>query len=73
MLIVAFEESTTSKTIALQWCSRFKKGRKEVNDCAYPGRPSMLTTDKNIEAVKKMILDNCRITIREVFNDVGSC
>ena len=27
-------------------------------------------TDKNIHAVKKMILVNCRITIREVADDV---
>ena len=33
--------------------------------------PSTSTTDENIEAVKKMILDNCRITIREVADDVG--
>ena len=31
----------------------------------------MLTTDENIEAVKKMFLDNCRITIMEVADDVG--
>ena len=30
----------------------------------------MSTTDENIEAVKKMILDNCRITILEVADDV---
>ena len=31
----------------------------------------MSTTDENIEAVKGMILDNRRITIREVADDVG--
>ena len=33
--------------------------------------PSTSTTDENIETEKKMILDNCRITIREVADDVG--
>ena len=28
-------------------------------------------TDENIEAVKKIILDNHRLTIREVADDVG--
>ena len=32
--------------------------------------PGTSTTDENIESVKKMILDNRRITIREVANDV---
>ena len=44
--------------------NRFQEGREEVNDDVRPGRPS-------IEAVKKMILDNLRITMREVTDDVG--
>ena len=36
----------------------FKKGREDVNDNARPGRPSTSTTDENIDAVKKMFLDN---------------
>ena len=34
--------------------------------------PSTSTTDKNIEAVKKIILDNRGIIIREVADDVGT-
>ena len=47
------------------WYNRFKEGREDVNDNARSGRPSTSTTDENIEAVKKMILDNRRITIIE--------
>ena len=58
-------------------CGVWKEGRQDVNDDACPGRPSTSTIDENIEAVKKMILDNRRITIREVADDVrisfGSC
>ena len=49
------------------WYNRFKKARESVNDDARHGRPSMSTT----EAVKKMILDNRRITVTVVANDVG--
>ena len=52
------------------WYNRSKEGRKDVNDDARPSRPSTLTTDENIEAVKKMILDNRRITIGEDADDV---
>ena len=45
-----------------------KEHREDVNDNA---RLGTLTTDGNIEAVKKMILDNRRITMREVAVDVG--
>ena len=55
------------------WYNRFKEGREDVNDddTPGPGRPSTLTTAENIEAMKKMILDNQRITIREVADNVG--
>ncbi|XP_029665557.1 uncharacterized protein LOC115236955 [Formica exsecta] len=36
-----------------------------------PGRSSTSTTDDNVEKVKKIIMDNRRITIREVADDVG--
>ena len=45
-----------------------KEGREDVNDDARPGRS---ITDENIEAVKKKILKNRGITIREFADDVG--
>ena len=42
-----------------------------MNDDARPGRPSTSTTNENIEAVKKLVMKNRRITIREVAEDVG--
>ena len=60
-----------SKTEVQLCYNRFKEGRKDINDDDRPGRPNTLTTNESIEAVKKMILDNSRITIREIGNDVG--
>ena len=68
MLTVAFGESTMSKTRVFEWYKRFKEGREDDNST---GRPSTSTTDDNVEQVKKMILENRRITIREVADDVG--
>ena len=51
--------------------NRFKEGREDLNDDVRLSRPSMSTTDENIEALKKTILDNRRITIRDVPDDVG--
>ena len=50
--------------------NRFKEGQEHVNDDTSPSRPSTSTTNENIEAVKKMILNNRRITIRDVADDV---
>ena len=60
-----------SRTQVQLWYNRFKEGRKDDNNDAYPGLPSTLRTDENIEEMKEMILDNHRITIGEVVDDVG--
>ena len=72
MLTMALDKSPVSRTQVQLWYNRFKEGREDVNDDARPGWPSRLTTDENIEAVKKIILDNHRITIREVDDDFRS-
>ena len=56
--------------VKLQY-NRLKEGREHGNDDALTGRQSTSRTDENIEAVKKIILDNRRITIRKVADDVG--
>ena len=71
MLVVTFGESTRSITQVQLWYNRFKEDREDVNDDGRPGRPNMSTIKENIEAVKKMILDNRRNTIRELADDVG--
>ena len=54
------------------WYNRLKKGREDVSDDTRPGRTSTTKNDENIEAVNKIILDNRRITIREVADGVGT-
>ena len=71
MLTVAFGESSISRIQVQLWYNRFKKGREEVNTDARSSRPNTLTTDENIKAVKKLILDNRRNAIREVADDIG--
>ena len=61
---------TMSRTQVQLLYNRFKEGRKYVNDDARPGPTNSSTTDENIYVVKKFILDNCRMTIRD-FADVG--
>ena len=70
MLTVAFGESTLSKKNVYKWYKLFTEGREDVNDDARPGRPSTSTTNEN-EAVKKIVMENRQITIREVAEDVG--
>ena len=60
-----------NRTQVQLWYNRFKERSEEDNNYARSDRPSTSTTDENIEAVKKMILDNRRFTIREFAEDVG--
>ena len=63
MLTVTFGESTKSRTQVQLLYNRFKENREDVK--------SISTANENIEAVKKMILDNRRITLREIAYDVA--
>ena len=71
MLTKAYGESGMSKTRVYEWYKRFQDGREDVEDDERPGRPSTSTTDENVEKVKEMVMNDRRITVREVADDVG--
>ena len=50
-----------SRTQVQLWYNRFNKRRENINHNARPSRPSTLTTDDNIEALKKLILYNSEV------------
>ena len=60
-----------SRTQVQLFYNRFKEGREDFNEVACVGRSSTSKTDESIEGVKKMILNNRRITIRKVADNVG--
>ena len=71
MLTKAYDESAMSKTRVYEWYKRFRDGREDVEDDERPGRPSTSTTDENVKKVKEMVMNDRRITIRQVADDVG--
>ena len=78
MLTVAFGESTLSQKSVYKWYKRFTEGREDVDDDEQPRDATTSTSEENIETVKKnVVLENHRITIRKVAEDVsisiGSC
>ena len=70
ILTVVFGNSTMSRTQVQLWYNQFREDFEYFNNDARFGRPSTSITDENIEAVKKMIFDNCRIMISEDAYDV---
>ena len=77
MLTVAYGEATLDRSNVYRWYKMFSEGREDVNDEERAGRPSTSTTDENIDEMKKIVLANRRITVREVAEDlnisIGSC
>ena len=71
MLTKAYGESAMSKTRVYERYKRFQDGHEDVEDDERPGRSSTSTTDGNVEKVEEMVMNDRRITIREVADDVG--
>jgi len=66
MLQQAYGEDYVSRTQCHEWHQRFKSGRTSVEGDPKSGRPSSSTGDDHIEKVRFVILENRRLTIREV-------
>ena len=77
MLTVTYGEATLDRSNVYRWYKIFFEGQEDVNDEERAGRPSTSTTDENIDEVKKIVLFNRRIIVREVAEDlnisIGSC
>jgi transposase len=67
----AFGYECVSRTQCFEWYSRVKTGRTAIDEDPRSGRSSMSTDDIHIEAVRDLILQNRRFTIRENAEDVG--
>ena len=71
MLQKAFGEKCMSRASAFDWYKLFKEGRERVEDEERPGRPSTSINDQNINEIKKLVLENRRITIRDLVDTLG--
>ncbi|KAJ0179112.1 hypothetical protein K1T71_004824 [Dendrolimus kikuchii] len=59
-------DSAPSFTTVKFWAAEFKYGRKSLGDDERSGRPKTATTAENIAKVHQMVLDDCRIKVREI-------
>ena len=66
MLQKCFGESTLSRTQVFEWHKAFSEGREVVENLPHASGPSTSVNDDNIEKVKKIVLENRRVGIREV-------
>ena len=66
MLQKCFGESTVSRAQVFECHKAFSEGREVVENLPHASRPSTSVNDDNIEIVKKIVLENHRVGIREV-------
>ena len=68
MLQKCLGESTLSRTqvLVFEWHKAFSEGHEVVENLHHASHPSTSVNDNNIEKVKKIVLKNCLIGIREV-------
>ena len=66
MLQKCFGDSTLSRTQVFEWHKAFSKGREVVENLLHASRRPTSVNDDNIENVKKIVLENGRVGIREV-------
>lgn len=70
MLAVAFDEFTVRKGNVYKRCKLLAESREYLNDVRH-GRHDTSTIGENVATVKKIFMDNRRITIREVARNVA--
>ena len=71
MLKVAFGDQALNKTQVFEWYKRFREGRETLEDDPRSGRPATAITEENVEKTKQIVLDNRRITVRELEEELG--
>jgi len=71
-LQVQYGDQTLSRSKTFEWCQRFKDGRKSVNDdLGRGGSVSTAVIPVNIQRVECLILNNRRITCRQIAEELN--
>jgi len=73
MLRQAYGENCLSRTQCHEWHRRFKWDRTSIEKDPKSGRPSTSMDDDHVQEVLAVIRRICRVTVREVAEEVGTC
>jgi len=66
-----FSDSAMDITQVKEWYNQFKDGRTSVESDAHSGRPSTSQNDELIGQVRTLVMQDHRVTIRELVEEVG--
>ncbi|XP_018796792.1 PREDICTED: putative uncharacterized protein FLJ37770 [Bactrocera latifrons] len=71
MLQNAFGDQTLSSKSVYKWYNEFKAGRESVEKHVVSNRPKTSTDEHHVKQVKEMVLENRRLTIRDIADSLG--
>ena len=71
MIQQAFGDEALSQTEIKEWFNCFKSGRMSVESETRSGRPSTIRNEEVIEKVRQIVLEDQRLTLREIVEEVG--
>ena len=66
-----FREECLSRTQVYKWSADFKTGRTTVENEPHPRRPRTSITDDKIHGIEKLILENRRVHVRDMTDELG--
>jgi len=66
MLMQVYGDNVMKKTAVYKWVARFPVGRESVTDEEKSGRPATSRTEENIVKIRQILLENCRLTVRNI-------
>src|SRR5215468_1578626 len=66
-----FGDDAMGITQIKEWYNRFKDGRTSVESDARYGGPSTSRNDKLIDQVRALVMQDRRVTVRELAEEVG--
>ena len=67
----AFGDETFSQTQIKEWFNRFRNGRMSMDSETGSGRPSTSRNEEVIEKVRQIVMEDRRLTLREIVEDVN--
>ncbi|XP_037942722.1 protein GVQW3-like [Teleopsis dalmanni] len=71
MVQKAYGNSSMSRTQAYEWYKSFKEGREVIENLNRSKRPSTTNTEENVAKIKKIVMEEHRMTEREIARDLN--